>query len=140
MPTASCSCGQLTATVARHSPAVVACHCQACQRRSGSPFGVAAYHVETEVETVGEWSRFTRGTASGGSFYQFFCPRCGTTVWFQASLRAGMIGIPIGGFADPDHPPPLRSVWEEHASSWAAVPASGHYLRSTAEGERTDRA
>lgn len=135
MPTATCSCGQLSARVTQHSQVVVACHCHACQKRSGSPFGIAAYHPEAEVETSGEASRFTRGTASGGSFEQFFCARCGTTVWFRASLRAGLIGIPVGGFADPNHPPPLRSVWEESAHPWVRLPAVQHFPRSTAEGE-----
>lgn len=135
MPTATCSCGQLSARVPEYSRMVVACHCHACQKRSGSPFGVAAYHPEAEVETSGQASGFTRSTASGGSFEQSFCPRCGTTVWYRASLRPGLIGIPVGGFADPAHPPPVRSVWEQSTHAWVRLPVAHHYPRSTAEGE-----
>ncbi|QMW21732.1 GFA family protein [Sandaracinobacteroides saxicola] len=136
MPTAECSCGALRATVPAHSPAVVACHCRACQKRSGSPFGVGAYFAEADVVTVGEARHFARPTASGGVFDQWFCPRCGATIWFRASLRPGMIGIPVGAFADPDAPPPLRSVWEESAHPWVQVPASQHFLQSVAQGAR----
>lgn len=39
---ASCSCGQLTARVTGEPVRVSICHCLACQRRTGSVFGVQA--------------------------------------------------------------------------------------------------
>jgi hypothetical protein len=57
--------------------AVVACHCIACQKRSGSPFGEAAYYPHEQVKVCGEARKFTRATDAGSHFDQFFCPDCG---------------------------------------------------------------
>ena len=53
MTRAQCSCGQLSAEITGEPDAVVMCHCVACQRRSGSPFGVAAYDPVERVKLTG---------------------------------------------------------------------------------------
>ena len=58
---ASCHCGQLSIRVAGDPDYVSSCCCQACQRRTGSLFGVTAfYRQEQIVETTGERRDFTR--------------------------------------------------------------------------------
>ena len=39
---AACSCGQLTVTVEGDPVRISMCHCLACQRRTGSAFGMQA--------------------------------------------------------------------------------------------------
>jgi hypothetical protein len=40
----------------------------------------------------------------------------------------GMTGIPVGVIADPDFPPPVRSVWEQSMHKWVKIDAvSEHY-------------
>ncbi len=46
---AQCLCGQLSAELPGPIDQVVACHCTACQRRSGSPFGTIAYYPQGDV-------------------------------------------------------------------------------------------
>ena len=121
---AQCQCGQLTAEVATLTDQVVVCHCQACQRRSGSPFGMVAYYAEADVAIAGQSVEFTRKADSGNSFTGGFCPVCGTTVWFRGDLKPGVIGIPVGTFADPDFCPPVRSVWEQTMHRWVAIPGA----------------
>lgn len=132
MPTATCECGALTASVAAPSPAIVACHCIACQRRTGSPFGLAVYYPEGAVTLGGEPNSFARPTSTGGTFTSRFCPTCGSTLWFSTSKHPGMIGIAVGAFADPDFPGPLRSVWEETKHAWVEIaPALQHFAQAT---------
>ncbi|HEX7752778.1 MAG TPA: GFA family protein [Novosphingobium sp.] len=125
---ASCQCGQLHAEVPGPSPAVVACHCIACQKRSGSPFGEAAYYPHDRVKVEGRASHFTRPTDAGGVFDQFFCPDCGTTVYMRGTKNPDMIGIPIGLFDEPHAMQPVRSVWEQHRHDWVEIAtAVQHY-------------
>jgi len=127
---ARCQCGQLTADVEVGTDQIVACHCQACQRRSGSPFGVIAYYPAHDVTLAGEAVEYTREADSGQRFTTAFCPRCGTTVWCRAELKPGVVGIPVGAFADPDFPAPVRSVWEQAMHPWVGLPDGiQHYPR-----------
>jgi hypothetical protein len=119
---AQCQCGQLAADLPGSTPAVVACHCNYCQRRSGSPFGLLAYYPADQVVVSGEAKRFVRPAASGGSFETFFCPHCGSTVAAKASKHPAMIGIAVGAVADPQFQRPLRSVWETSMHPWVSMP------------------
>jgi hypothetical protein len=119
---ARCQCGALTASVPGPSPAIVQCHCRACQRRTGAPFGVLAYYPEAMVAIAGDARRFARDTDEGNRFETFFCPTCGTTLYARTSKHPGLIGIAVGAFADPAHRAPVRSVWEEARHAWVAVP------------------
>jgi hypothetical protein len=120
---AQCQCGQLSAEVSALSDAVSACHCRDCQRRSGSPFGVIAYFASGQVALEGEATTYTRPTDSGATFTTGFCPHCGSTVWARADKHPSMIGVPVGAFADPTFPPPMRSVFEDSRHAWVQMPA-----------------
>lgn len=130
---AECQCGELAADVAAAADQVVACHCRACQRRSGSPFGVIAYFDAADVTLHGSPREFARAGTSGKPFTASFCPRCGTTLWVRAGGKPDAIGIPVGAFADPGFPAPVRSVWEETQHHWVAIPgAIAHFPRGRA--------
>ncbi len=118
---ASCHCGQLRVAVPGPTTAVVACHCTDCQKRSGSPFGVAAYYPHEDVKIDGEAKRFSRATAAGGIFEQFFCPQCGVTVLMRGAKNPDVTGIPIGLFDDAHEMQPVRSVWEDRKHSWVDI-------------------
>ena len=50
---ASCSCGQLSATTTGAPVRISICHCLACQRRTGSVFGMQARFPEAAVTVQG---------------------------------------------------------------------------------------
>lgn len=119
---AQCGCGGLRVEVEGTPDAVVACHCMDCQRRSGSPFGVAAYYPKNYVHIIGENRQYTRTTAAGRPFHQHFCPNCGSTVYFWGPNKPDAIGIAVGAFADPHFQAPVRSVWEQSRHEWVVLP------------------
>ena len=120
---AQCQCGQLSAEVSAPSDAISACHCLDCQRRSGSPFGVIAYFPAEAVAVIGEAKCYTRRTDSDATFTTGFCPDCGATVWARADKHPTLLGVPVGAFADPAFPPPMRSVFEASRHAWVQMPA-----------------
>ena len=63
--TASCSCGQLTVTVTEDPVRVSVCHCLACQRRTGSAFGVQARFRKESVSINGQSTQYVRVADSG---------------------------------------------------------------------------
>ena len=121
---AACACGQLTVNVPGPTTAVVACHCLACQRRTGSPFGVAAYYPHDQVRVDGKAVRYERLTALDGVFETYFCPTCGSSVYFKGSKNPDVTGVAIGCFRDPHEMVPVRSVWEEAKHAWLDIPTA----------------
>jgi hypothetical protein len=125
---ASCQCGQLQAEVPGPTAAVVACHCLACQKRSGSPFGEAAYYPHEQVKISGESRQFSRPTDAGGTFDQFFCPDCGTTVFMRGTKNPEFTGIPVGLFDEAHSMHPVRSVWEVTRHEWVQIPTAAQHF------------
>ena len=111
MADARCSCGALTLTLPGPSKLVVACHCLDCQRRSGAPFGVGAFYPVDAVAISGTPKEFTRDAASGGKVHTYFCPNCGSTIYWKADNLPSLIGVAVGALADPKWPAPVRSVF-----------------------------
>ena len=72
----------------------------------------------------GQSKRFERPTALGAMLENFFCPDCGSTVYFRGAKNAGVTGIPIGAFVDPHSMAPIRSVWERSRHAWVSVPTA----------------
>src|SRR5271170_3984006 len=52
MANAQCLCGALKLMLREPSKLVVACHCLACQRRTGNPFSVGAFYAIDTVEIL----------------------------------------------------------------------------------------
>jgi hypothetical protein len=125
---ASCSCGQLTAKVSGEPLRNSICHCLACQRRTGSPFGQQARFRRDDVVVSGTCTHYARAGDEGPGAIFHFCPTCGSTVWYEFAAMAEFIAIPVGAFADPGFAPPTVSVYEGRMHSWVVPPAGAeHY-------------
>jgi hypothetical protein len=121
--TASCVCGQLNVVVTGDPEIVNICSCEACQRRSGSAFQLAAFFSNDKVEAIkGESKIFSRIADSGRKAELHFCPICGVSVYFQAEVFPDMLGVHGGCFADPNFPVPNRAVWVKRKHPWVVLP------------------
>jgi hypothetical protein len=129
---ASCNCGQLRVTCKGPDPERISlCHCNLCQKQSGSVFAVQARFPREQVTIEGKstaWKlplaeaklteyRNCASLGGGGTFH--FCPVCGSTVWYTADADAARIGVKIGAFTDPTFPAPKISAFEEYQHPWA---------------------
>jgi hypothetical protein len=119
---AACSCGQLRLTAEGDPVRISMCHCLACQRRTGSAFGMQARWPADRVQIVGSYTEYTRTSDFGEERTFRFCPDCGATVFWTTTGWSG-IAVPIGAFADPSFPQPTVSVWESRKYPWLPLPA-----------------
>lgn len=84
MTDARCSCGAVALSLPGATNLVAACHCIDCQRRSGAPFGVGAFYPAEAVTILGVPKEYVRAAGSGGKVRSYFCPDCGSTVYWKA--------------------------------------------------------
>ena len=133
MINAQCSCGAVSLSLPGPSRLVVACHCIDCQRRTGAPFGVGAFYPADVVTISGTPKEYTRAAASGGTVHNYFCPDCGSTVYWKAANLPAMIGVAAGTIADPNYPAPFRSVFEQSKHAWLEIPGAEHFQQGSAQ-------
>ena len=117
---ASCACGNLRATCTGEPRKVSLCHCLACQRRTGSTYGIAAFFGREDVQVDGPSKCYTRQGDSGFAVRHYFCPDCGSTVFWEPLRRPELIAVGVGSFADPAFPAPSQAVYVEHRHPWVA--------------------
>lgn len=115
---AGCDCGDLRVTCSAEPKLISLCHCLACQRRTGSPFGIAAFFNRSDVLVVGPCTAYERPSDSGFSVRFHFCPKCGSTVFWEPQRKPDMIAVAVGCFADPSFPEPTHSVNAQSRHSW----------------------
>jgi hypothetical protein len=119
--TAVCSCGQLSVTVSGEPTYVAACSCIECQKSTGSVFGTSSYWPKSSIcEIQGE--SYQRGSFQGRSVDNYFCPICGSTIYWFGEFDPELIGISVGNFADPTFPRPEAAIWCENKHSWVKFP------------------
>ena len=125
---ASCSCGQLSALVTGEPVRNSICHCLACQRRTGSPFGQQARFPRANVTVSGTSTVYTRTGDEGSRAHFHFCLKCGATVFYEPEGLGDVVGIPVGAFADPGFPAPTVSVYEERMHAWVVPPPEAEHI------------
>ena len=125
---AACACGGLRARCAGAPLLVSACHCLACQRRTGSVFGAQARFAREAVTVVGASTEYVRTGDEGTKCTFRFCPQCGATVYYTLEGYAEAVAIPVGAFADPSFPAPSFSVYEERMHAWVHMPGNVEHM------------
>jgi hypothetical protein len=123
---AACHCGQLRLQVAGDPFSVSICNCHACQRRTGSAFGIQAAFKSDQVQVIGRFSDFTRVSdepdRKEGVFH--FCPTCGSQVFTTEPAAPDLVVVSVGSFADPTFPPPTESGYDSRRHPWVHLPDS----------------
>ena len=121
---ARCSCGAVVVSLPGPTNRVAACHCIDCQRRTGAPFGIGAFYPTDSVKISGAPKEYVRAGESGGKVRAYFCPDCGSTVYWDHAGGEGFVAVAVGAFADPGFPPPTFSVYAVRRHPWVSLPPS----------------
>jgi hypothetical protein len=123
---ASCHCGQLRLEVEGDPFAVSICNCLACQRRTGSAFGMQAGFKADQVQVVGRFSDYSRisDEADRKEHVFHFCPDCGSQVFYTEPDDPDLVVVSGGSFADPSFPPPTQSGYDSRRHPWVRLPES----------------
>jgi hypothetical protein len=122
---AACSCGQLRLEVAGDPFAISICHCLACQRRTGSAFGMQAGFKADQVRVSGRHTDYARTSDEADRKVHIFhfCPDCGSTVFYTEPDEPDIVVVMVGAFADPEFPPPTESGYGSRRHAWVVLPS-----------------
>jgi hypothetical protein len=101
------------------------CHCLACQRRTGSIYGIGAFFARETITVAGDAKAYTRSSDSGYSVTFHFCSHCGSTVYWKPDRKPEMVAVAVGAFADPTFPAPSQAVCAEHRHRWVLNTPAG---------------
>jgi hypothetical protein len=123
---AACHCGQLRLAVEGEPFAVSICNCRACQRRTGSAFGMQAGYKKEQVYVSGRFNDYSRisDEADEKEHVFHFCPDCGSSVFYSEPTEPDLVVVSIGAFADPSFPPPTESGYDSRRHTWVGLPDS----------------
>lgn len=136
MADAQCACGALKLTFREPPQLTALCHCLACQRRTGAPFSANAFYAAECVEIAGTATEFVRTGDSGRKVRMYFCPTCGSTVYWKPEASPSWIGVGVGSFADPAFAPPTLSIFEQSKHAWVQLDETiAHFQRRPARRE-----
>jgi hypothetical protein len=126
-------------TVENEPVAVVMCHCDFCQKRTGSVFQVSAVFPSTQgIAITGDTKIYSGleingvGTANGDEVKYQFCPTCGSTVFWTFEGRPVLV-VAVGSFADSDFPAPTAELHAPYRHHWLQPVAGAEQF----EGFRT---
>ncbi|MCB2122439.1 MAG: GFA family protein [Rhodobacteraceae bacterium] len=117
---AICCCGKLTVRCTGTPELVSLCHCFDCQRRTGAPYGIAAFFLRENVRIDGRSRVFRRPSDSGFEVAFHFCETCGSTLFWEPARKPGVVGVAVGAFGDPGFPAPDQEVYTECRHGWVA--------------------
>ncbi len=122
--TAGCSCGALSISTRGEPVKVSVCHCDACQKRTGSAFSVAVFFDIDQTTPDGPSSRYGRVGDSGKPLDFHFCPTCASTVFWYPKMRPNWVGVAIGCFDDKSLRP-TQAVYGQEARDWVTIAIEG---------------
>ena len=129
---AKCLCGSLSSKAEGGEPTLsIVCNCVNCQRRTGSPFAAINYFQDAQITgQSGAHKILEFKSDSGNTNKTFFCPDCGTTLFFKLDLFGGQTGIASGCFTDPVSPEPTMAVWTRSKYRCVEFPEHWHSLET----------
>jgi hypothetical protein len=67
---------------------------------------------------AGDAKAYSRSSDSGYTVSFYFCPHCGSTVYWKPDRKPEMVAVAVGAFADPAFPAPSQAVYAEHRHRW----------------------
>ena len=120
---AKCHCGKLSVKVEGEPENIFMCHCELCQRRTGTSYNLGAWFPETQIFVNGKTKEYVRTGDSGSETIFSFCPNCGSNIyWKSPDALPGLISVAVGCFADPTFPAPTISVYGNRHHHWLTLP------------------
>ncbi|QIN80065.1 aldehyde-activating protein [Rubrobacter marinus] len=129
-----CLCGGVRYSVDAEPELVALCHCEDCQKQTGSAFSILVAVPEESVRIEGRLTAYEGVGASGWPVTRRFCPGCGSPILSDVSITPDLLWIRGGTLDDRSWLRPQMNIWCDSAQPWVfmdrAIPGSPRTRRS----------
>jgi hypothetical protein len=123
--TGGCLCGAIRYSIATPITELRACHCEHCQRASGSHGTVAAAVPAAGFKiTKGTPRRFGTKADSGRMLIRYFCGECGSPLYSHRETTPENLNVRAGTLDDSSGLKITTHIWTKHARSWSHIDPS----------------
>ncbi len=122
--TGRCLCGAISYTVEGDIVATAVCHCEHCQRQSGSAFSVNAIVLDGQLKVSGSLGAYDETGESGGDTVfvrRKFCRECGSPIVSEL-VQVGLLAVKAGTLDDRSGLKPEVEVWCVDRQPWVDLP------------------
>ena len=109
-----CHCGHVRYQVEGELHASVLCHCPSCRRSSGAP--VVAWAMFDQDALSVDRSKVGKFQSSEG-VTRSFCPKCGTTLFFEADYIPGLVDITVESMETTEGLEATAHIWARHETA-----------------------
>lgn len=116
-----CLCGKVRYSADAEPAFVGLCHCNDCQKFTGSAFAVVIGVPKSAVTVTGTLKGFTKPGGSGQPIERQFCPECGASVIDEANAMPGIVMIGAGTLDDPGWVKPAAQIYCASAQPWVQL-------------------
>lgn len=118
----ACQCGNITYTVSDEPLVTYACHCQDCQKRTGSAFAMGMFLPVAAVTVNGKLSEWQSLPDSGVSKSRYSCSNCGNIIYGIGSEQPDLLKLQPGTLDDTRAVHPEVHLWMQSAQAWFTLP------------------
>jgi hypothetical protein len=116
-----CLCGKVRYSADAEPAFVGVCHCQNCQKASGSAFAAVVGIPQTALSVQGDLTTFEDKGDSGKTMFRRFCPVCGSTLMDEAEAMPSVVMLQVGTLDDPSWVKPAMEIFCDSAQPWVQL-------------------
>lgn len=121
--TGGCQCGDIRYEITGEPQQIVVCHCTACQRWSGSAFGMSVVIDASDFRLLqGELETWSSQSDTGRAKLAAFCRRCGTRIYHRSEWRGESMSVKAGTLDDTHWLLPDIHIWTGSGQPWVVIP------------------
>jgi hypothetical protein len=117
-----CLCGSVTYRCDGEPLATVVCHCEDCQRQTGSSFSILVAVARAALQVDGDTlaAHVTVGADTGEERQRQFCSKCGSPIVPLVAEQPDVAVIKAGTLNDRSWLSPTMEIWCDSAQPWLA--------------------
>lgn len=116
----SCHCGQISYEAEIDPEEVYVCHCDDCQKITGSAFRWAVSVAAGDFKLLaGQPKTYVKIAESGAKSYQLFCPECASPIYSTSNgVGVKRINLRVGTARQRNELSPKSQYWCCSALGW----------------------
>jgi len=118
-----CSCGDVRYEIRGEPLVTQACHCDDCQRTTGSAFVIHIIIYEEDFQITGETQMGLGPTGSNAGCELHSCVSCGVIVWVRYRYhKVPVIAVRAGTLTQPQAVEPQAHIFTSRKLPWMRIP------------------